>query len=247
MPTPRLLITLLAPIFACTTTPSTTTGDTSTTTESTAAGSSAGEGTQSQTTEDAPTSSTHASTTEHTTGSTGHHGSEATGGAHDETAATTDALSPVDAYCACMLEVCHDQYHATWGEEHESSEAMCVAAGTSLAYLKPHGALYNTVVRHEVHARAVVSAVISFDPGLPILGLPGGVLLEQAHAAGLRTVTEAFVDRGYTPEGTLVPRGQPGDLIDDPDVAAARVIRMVSDKVITAVDGTEVPMSAESL
>ncbi|WP_298134795.1 5-oxoprolinase subunit PxpA [Micropruina sp.] len=126
-------------------------------------------------------------------------------------------------------------------------QAMCVAAGTSLAYLKPHGALYNTVVRHEVHARAVVSAVISFDPGLPILGLPGGVLLEQAHAAGLRTVTEAFVDRGYTPEGTLVPRGQPGDLIDDPDVAAARVIRLVSDKVVTAVDGTEVPMSAESL
>lgn len=132
MPTPRLLITLLAPVFACTTTPSTTTGDTSTTTESTAAGSTAGEGTQSQTTEDAPTSSTYASTTEHSTGSTGHHGSEATGGAHDETAATTDALSPVDAYCACMLEVCHDQYHATWGEEHESSEAMCVAAAEAL-------------------------------------------------------------------------------------------------------------------
>lgn len=126
-------------------------------------------------------------------------------------------------------------------------QAMCVAAGTTLAYLKPHGALYNTVVHHEVHARAVVSAVVAFDPGLPILGLPGGVLLDQARAAGLRTVTEAFVDRGYTPEGTLVPRGQPGDLIDDPDVAAARVIRMVSDKVITAVDGTEVPMSAESL
>ncbi|MFT4225136.1 LamB/YcsF family protein [Micropruina sp.] len=126
-------------------------------------------------------------------------------------------------------------------------QAMCVAAGTTLAYLKPHGALYNTVVHHEVHARAVVSAVVAFDPGLPILGLPGGVLLDQARAAGLRTVTEAFVDRGYTPAGTLVPRGQPGDLIDDPDVAAARVIRLVSDEVITAVDGTEVPMRAESL
>ena len=132
MPTPRLLFTLLAPIFACTTTPNTTTGDASTTIESTAAESTAGEGTQSQTTEGEPTSSTHASTTEHPTGSTDHHASEATSGTHDETAATTGALSPVDAYCACMLEVCHDQYHATWGEEHESSEAMCVAAAEAL-------------------------------------------------------------------------------------------------------------------
>lgn len=126
-------------------------------------------------------------------------------------------------------------------------QAMCTAAGTSLAYLKPHGALYNTVVHHEAHARAVVSAVRTFDPGLPVLGLPGGVLLDQARAAGLRTVTEAFVDRGYTPAGTLVPRGQPGDLIDDPHVAATRVLRLVNDGVITAVDGTEVPMHAESL
>lgn len=126
-------------------------------------------------------------------------------------------------------------------------QAMCIAAGTSLAYLKPHGALYNTVVHHEAHARAVVSAVVAFDPGLPVLGLPGGLLLERVRAAGLRTVTEAFVDRGYTPDGRLVPRGQPGDLIDDPDAAAARVLRLVNDGVITAVDGTEVPMHAESL
>ncbi|MFT4218726.1 MAG: 5-oxoprolinase subunit PxpA [Micropruina sp.] len=126
-------------------------------------------------------------------------------------------------------------------------QAMCLVAGTSLAYVKPHGALYNTVVHHQSHARAVVSAVAAYDSSLPVLGLPGGVLLEQARAEGLRTVTEAFVDRGYTPAGTLVPRGQPGDLIHDPDAAAARVLRMVRDGVITAVDGTEVEMHAESL
>lgn len=126
-------------------------------------------------------------------------------------------------------------------------QAMCKVAGTSLAYVKPHGALYNAVVHHEIHARAVVAAVSSFDPSLPLLGLPGGLLLDLAREAGLRTVAEAFVDRGYTPEGTLVPRGQPGDLIDDPDAAAARVIRLVRDGVITAVDGAEVPMRAESL
>ena len=148
MPTSRLLITLLAGLpLACTSSPGTTTGDASTGTaaestaaestaaESTAAESTAAEGTEShgtQATHDEPTTSTHASTTEHTTGSTGHHGSDATGDTHGETAATTGELSPVDAYCACMLEQCHDQYHGTWGEEHESSEAMCVAAAEAL-------------------------------------------------------------------------------------------------------------------
>jgi len=125
--------------------------------------------------------------------------------------------------------------------------AMCVAAGTSLAYVKPHGALYNTVVQHEVHARAVVSAVVAFDSGLPILGLPSAVLLELARAAGLRAVTEAFVDRGYTATGTLVPRGEPGDLLHDPHVAAQRALRMVRHGRVTAVDGTDVELRAESL
>lgn len=145
MPTPRLLTLLAALPLACTTSPGTTTGDTSTSTaaestvaestvaESMTAESTAAEGTESdgtQGTHDEPT--THASTTEHTTGSTGHHGSDATGDPHGETAATTGELSPIDAYCACMLEQCHDQYHGTWGEEHESSEAMCVAAAEAL-------------------------------------------------------------------------------------------------------------------
>lgn len=125
--------------------------------------------------------------------------------------------------------------------------AMCVAAGTSLAYVKPHGALYNTVVHHEEHARAVVTAVTAFDRSLPLLGLPGGMMLDIARTEGLRTVAEAFVDRGYTAAGTLVPRGQPGDLIHDPDAAADRVLRLVRDGVITAVDGTEVRLRAESV
>ncbi len=126
-------------------------------------------------------------------------------------------------------------------------QAMCVVAGTSLAYVKPHGALYNTVVHHEVHARAVVGAVADFDASLPVLGLPGGLLLELARERGLRTVAEAFLDRGYTPTGTLVPRGRPGDLIDHPELAADRVLRLVHDGVVTAVDGTEVELRAESV
>jgi UPF0271 protein len=125
-------------------------------------------------------------------------------------------------------------------------EGMCRAAGTRVRYVKPHGALYNAIVHHEEQAAAVVAAVRAYDPELPVLGLPGSAFLDAAEDAGLRTVREFFVDRGYTPEGTLVPRSQPGALLHDPDEVTARVLRMVTDGVVTAVDGTGVRVSAES-
>jgi UPF0271 protein len=125
--------------------------------------------------------------------------------------------------------------------------AMARAAGTTVAYVKPHGALYNAVVHHEAQAQAVVDAVRAYDPDLPVLGLPGSQLLARAEAAGLRTVREAFADRGYTPEGTLVPRSEPGALLDDADDVAARVVRLVTEGVLVAVDGTEVVVEAESV
>ncbi len=124
-------------------------------------------------------------------------------------------------------------------------QAMCTAAGTALAYVKPHGALYNTVVHHEAHAQAVVSAITAFDPFL-LLRCPAPSLDAPGRPA-VCTVAEAFVDRGYTAEGTLVPRGRPGDLIADHEAAAERALRMVTDGVVTAVDGSEVPLRPESL
>jgi 5-oxoprolinase (ATP-hydrolysing) subunit A len=125
-------------------------------------------------------------------------------------------------------------------------EGMCRVAGTRVRYVKPHGALYNTAVHHEGQAQAVVDAVRAYDPTLPVLGLPGSRLLSAAEAAGLRAVPEFFVDRGYTPEGALVPRTQPGALLDDPAHVTARVVRMVTEGVVTAVDGSDVPVNAES-
>jgi UPF0271 protein len=125
-------------------------------------------------------------------------------------------------------------------------EAMCRVAGTAVRYVKPHGALYNTAVHHAGQAQAVVDAVRDYDPTLPVLGLPGSELLRAAEAAGLPTVREFFVDRGYTPDGTLVPRSEPGALLDDPDEVAERVLRMVTAGSVTAVDGTEVAVRAES-
>jgi UPF0271 protein len=93
-----------------------------------------------------------------------------------------------------------------------------------VSYLKPHGALYNTVVDHEAQAHALVDAVLAYDPDLPVLGLPGSAFLTIAAERGLRTVTEYFIDRNYTADGRLVDRRQPDALIDDPQLAAQRAV-----------------------
>jgi UPF0271 protein len=120
-------------------------------------------------------------------------------------------------------------------------------AGTRVRYVKPHGALYNTVVHDESQAAAVVEAVRLYDPSLPVMGLPGSVLLAIAKDAGLPTVTEAFADRGYTPQGTLVPRSAPGALLHDPTEVAERMVRMVQTGLVRASDGTDVAVGADSI
>jgi UPF0271 protein len=126
-------------------------------------------------------------------------------------------------------------------------DGIARVAGTRVSYVKPHGALYNAAVSHEGHAQAVVDAVLAYDRRLPVLGLPGSVLLREAEAAGMRPVSEGFADRGYTPAGTLVPRTQPGALVHDPVTVAARALRMAADGVVDAVDGTPVLMPVQSV
>ena len=126
-------------------------------------------------------------------------------------------------------------------------EAMARVNGTRVRYVKPHGALYNATVHHEAQARAVVDAVRAYDPALPVLGLPGSQLLLAAERAGLRGVPEAFADRAYTPEATLVPRSQEGAVLHDPDEVARRVVRLVTEGRLEAVDGSTVAVAAESV
>ena len=106
-------------------------------------------------------------------------------------------------------------------------EAVARACGAEVAYCKPHGGLYNAIVHHEAQARAVVAAIRDVDPELVLLGLPG-VALRLAAEAGLRTVVEAFADRAYRPDGSLVPRGEPDAVLTDPDRIADRVVRLVT-------------------
>jgi UPF0271 protein len=126
-------------------------------------------------------------------------------------------------------------------------EALARVAGGRLRYVKPHGALYNAVVHHADQARAVVAAVRAYDPDLPVLGLPGSELLAECERAGLRAVREAFADRAYTAEGTLVPRSEDGAVLHDPAEVADRVLRMVTDGSLVAADGSTVSVEAESV
>jgi UPF0271 protein len=126
-------------------------------------------------------------------------------------------------------------------------QAMCRVAGTSVRYVKPHGALYNAIVHHEAQAAAVVAAVVAVDPTLPVLGLPGSAFLRLAQEAGLRTVAEAFADRAYTPEGTLLSRLEPGAVLHDPQVVAGRMVRLIQEGRLTAVDGTDIEVRADSI
>lgn len=125
--------------------------------------------------------------------------------------------------------------------------AFARSAGTSVKYIKPHGALYNAIVTDAEQAEAVVAAIRLFDPGLAVLGLPGSAVLAAAQAVGLRTVREAFVDRAYNDDGTLVPRRQPGALITDPGAVADRAVKLARDATVRTISGTQLSVTAESI
>ncbi|WP_342320119.1 LamB/YcsF family protein [Corynebacterium mayonis] len=126
-------------------------------------------------------------------------------------------------------------------------DALARARGTKVSYVKPHGALYNTIVTHAAHARAVVDAIKAFSGELPVMLLPGSVAVDIAERAGLRVIREAFADRGYNPDGTLVPRREPHAVMHDPAEVAARVVQVATSGSVTAIDGTTLKVNAESV
>ncbi|MGF9650437.1 5-oxoprolinase subunit PxpA [Pseudarthrobacter oxydans] len=126
-------------------------------------------------------------------------------------------------------------------------DGVAHAVGASVDYVKPHGALYNRLVRDADQASAVVAAVNSYDPGLPILGLPGSELLKQVQEAGHPVFIEAFVDRAYLADGTLVPRSQEGAVLHDVDSIVQRAVRMATKGEVAALDGTVLQVRPDSL
>ncbi|MEU5155245.1 5-oxoprolinase subunit PxpA [Glycomyces sp. NPDC021274] len=119
------------------------------------------------------------------------------------------------------------------------------AAGAEVAYVKPHGALYHRAGRDPVQAAAVVEGAKLAGVGV-LLTQRGNALDRLATEAGLRVVGEAFADRGYLPDGHLVPRGLPGALLGHVE-AVAQAVSLAADGVVTAIDGTVTPVAAESI
>ena len=119
-----------------------------------------------------------------------------------------------------------------YGDVLEQTRALATVAAAQRArvrHVKAHGALYNVAARDRAVADAISRAVVDFDPQLAIVGLAGGAQLLSARAHGLRAVAEVFADRGYRPDGSLVPRGQPGALIEDVDAAVAQALQLTRD------------------
>ena len=145
------------------------------------------------------------------------------------------------------MPVTPDELYADVLYQLGALDGIARAAGTRVSYVKPHGALYNRVVDDESQAAVLVAAVHDYDPGLPLLTLPGSAAGAVAERTGQPVVTEAFADRGYTATGRLAPRGTPGALVTDPDEVVARVLRLATTGRLVAVTGEEVAVSARSL
>ena len=124
---------------------------------------------------------------------------------------------------------------------------VAAAEGVKLQHVKPHGALFNMAVRDAALAAAIAKAVAAFDRSLILFGLPESQILAAGRAAGLRVAAEIFADRAYEPDGSLTPRSRPGSVIHDAAAVAARAVRMITERVVDAVDGTIVPLDADTI
>jgi UPF0271 protein len=129
----------------------------------------------------------------------------------------------------------------------EAIRTAARAVGVPLAHVKPHGALYNDGAADAAVARAIVRAVADIDPNLRFFGLSGSHLLTEAERAGLRAVSEVFADRSYEADGTLTPRTNARAVIEDPEEAALRTVRMVAARAVRTRPGSDVAVSVGTI
>ena len=126
-------------------------------------------------------------------------------------------------------------------------QGLAAAAGTRVRYVKPHGALYNTIAQDERQANDVITALLAVDPGLTLMALAGSPLIGWARARGLRVVAEAFADRAYNDDGSLISRRLPGAVLHDADAIAERMLRLVQTGEVESITGRSVPVQADSI
>jgi UPF0271 protein len=145
------------------------------------------------------------------------------------------------------MDVASDDLQADVIYQIGALQALAQVAGTQVRYVKPHGALYNTIAHDRRQAHDVIAAIQAVNPALALVALAGSPLVEWARTAGLRVVCEAFADRAYTPQGTLVSRREPGAVLHDPEQVAARMLTLAREGTVTAIDGSVVRIQADSI
>ncbi len=124
---------------------------------------------------------------------------------------------------------------------------LAQAAGTKVTFVKPHGALYNTIAHDKRQAQAVIEGMLAIDKKLVLVALAGAPLIDWAETAGLRTVSEVFADRAYMPDGQLVPRSREGSVLHDPKEIASRMLHLVKEGTVKAIDGSTIRLKADSI
>lgn len=145
------------------------------------------------------------------------------------------------------MDVASDELTADVIYQIGALQGLAKAAGTCVRYVKPHGALYNTIAHDRRQALAVIEAIRAIDANLILVALAGSSLIELARNEGLQCIAEAFADRAYTPQGTLVSRREPGAVLHDPKLVAQRMLRLVEDGTIEAIDGSLTRIQADSI
>ncbi len=145
------------------------------------------------------------------------------------------------------MRVSADEVYAMTLYQIGALHAFARAAGTRLAHVKPHGALYNMAAHDRALAEAIAGAVYAFDPQLWLFGLAGSALIDAGKACGLPVAAEAFADRHYLSDGSLQPRSEPGAVIDDTDLATAQAVGIARDGTVQAVNGQAVALHADTL
>jgi UPF0271 protein len=152
-----------------------------------------------------------------------------------------------EAFGRREMQVAPGDVHELVLRQIETLATIAGRAGARLRHVKAHGALYNQAAREPRLAQAVAAAVREFDRDLVLVGLAGSALVAAGEAAGLRVANEVFADRAYRSDGSLVPRSQPGALIEDAAVAVERALGMVRNGTVRSIDGAEVTIRAETL
>lgn len=126
-------------------------------------------------------------------------------------------------------------------------QGMARSCGVCVRYVKPHGALYNRIAVDREQGQAVIDAIKAIDSELKLMVLANTPIVERARMAGLEVIAEAFADRSYTSDGLLLARHEPDAVLHDEQVVAARMVRLATERVISAVDGTVLSLNAASI